>query len=240
VRRAARKALTVASVALVGGAAVGAAIAAVMSNDDATPAGTAGTRSDSVALSGARPAGVRTPGTGNSVAAKAATGGATFAESTRAAAIRRTPAGTTPRGSTTVANRARSDTSGARPAEVRRPPGVSPSQIPAPIRRFVAAVESGDVTQIKQAYPNLSPSEQKAWETVFKQSKPDGAEIREVRGVPSNEPGITVVEFVMAVKFSDRTTKVTTFGRPSRYRARLKREGPNVVLLSLADVAPRR
>jgi serine/threonine protein kinase len=240
VRRAARKALTVASVALVGGAAVGAAIAAVMSNDDTTPAGTAGTRSDSVALSGARPAGIRTPGTGNSVAAKPATGGATSAESTRAAATPRTPAGTTPRGSTTVANRARSDTSGARPADVRRPPGMSPSLIPTPIRRFVAAVESGDVAQIKQAYPNLTPSQQKGWETVFQQSKPESAEIREVRGVPSNEPGITVVEFVMAVKFSDRTTKVTTFGRPSRYRARLKREGPNVVLLSLADVAPRR
>jgi hypothetical protein len=53
-------------------------------------------------------------------------------------------------------------------------------------------------------------------------------------------PGITVVEFAMAVSFSDRTTGTAVAARPSRYRARLKREGPTLVLLSLTDVsAPR-
>jgi hypothetical protein len=118
------------------------------------------------------------------------------------------------------------------------PAGLSLAMVP--IRRFAAAVESGDVQQIKDAYPGLTSSQQKGWETVFKQWKPESAEIRDVRGVPSSEAGITVVELVMAVNLSDRTTKTTVAGRPSRYQARLKREGLNAVLLSLTDVTNRR
>jgi hypothetical protein len=146
---------------------------------------------------------------------------------------------TTPRGSTTVANRVRTDTVDVSPPD-RRPPAVAPSRIPQPIRNFAAAVESGEVARIKQAYPGLTPNQQQRWENLFKQFKPGRARIQDVRGIPSNEAGITVVEFEMAVGFNERTTGTPYAARPSRYRARLKREGPTLLLLSLTDVAPRR
>jgi hypothetical protein len=50
---------------------------------------------------------------------------------------------------------------------------------------------------------------------------------------------VTVVQFTMAVPFSDKTTgDVVTV--QNAYRARLRREGPRVVLLSLTDVPLRR
>jgi eukaryotic-like serine/threonine-protein kinase len=236
VRRAARTALAVAGVALVGGAAVGAALTAAMRRDRVTPTGTIAARGDSIVLSGARPAGTAAPAVDSTVAAKATTGGATSGIGpTRAARRAATP--TTPRGSPPVATRSRSDTTGARTADVRRPAVVAPGLIPAPIRRFVAAVESGDVAQIKQAYPNLTPSQEKGWEQFFKQSKDIRARIQSVRGVSSNDAtGTAVVEFVMALSSSDRASGTTVASRPSRYQARLKREGSNLVLLSLADV----
>jgi hypothetical protein len=109
-----------------------------------------------------------------------------------------------------------------------------------PIRNFAAAVESGDVQRIKQAYPGLTPSQQKGWENVFKQSKVK-ARIQSARGVSLNDAtGTAVVEFVMALSFSDRTTGSEVASRPSRYQARLKREGSNLVIVTLTDVTPRR
>jgi hypothetical protein len=240
VRRAARTALTVASVALVGGAAVGAAITAAMSRDDAAPPGTGGARGDSVALSGTRPTTGTTTGASAAATKTLGAGAPATATPPSGSASRSTPP--TARGTTTVAARTRLDTSAARPAVERRMLTISAELYPSmiPIRAFAAAVESGDVQRIKRAYPGLTPSQQRNWENVLKQSKPESAEIREPRGVPSNEPGITVVEFTMVVKFTDKATKTTTFGRPSRYRAKLKREGPNAVLVSLTDVNPAR
>jgi hypothetical protein len=112
--------------------------------------------------------------------------------------------------------------------------------IPEPIQRFAAAVRSGDVDALKRAYPGLTPSQQKNWETVFKQSKPEAATITDIRGVSRNiTTGITVVEFAMAVSFSDRTTGTPVATRPTRYRATIKQEGTNAFLQSLAEVARR-
>lgn len=109
-----------------------------------------------------------------------------------------------------------------------------------PIGNFAAAVQSGDVREIQKAYPRIPANQQRGWETTFRQWKPESAEIRGVKGVASNEAGITIVDFVMAVKFSDRATKTAVSVPPYRYRARLKREGPNVVLLELTHLgAPR-
>jgi hypothetical protein len=113
--------------------------------------------------------------------------------------------------------------------------------IPAPIRRFVAAVESGDVAQIKQAYPGLTPSQEKNWENFFKQSTQIRASIRSVRGVSSNDAtGTAVVEFVMGLGSSDRASGTPVTSPPRRYQARLRREGSNLVLVSLTDVTSRR
>ena len=109
-----------------------------------------------------------------------------------------------------------------------------------PIRNFAAAVESGDVQRIKQAYPGLTPSQQKSWENVFKQSKVK-ARIQAPRGVSLNDAtGIAVVEFVLALTFNDRTTGSEVAARPSRYQATLKREGSNLVIVQLTDVTTRR
>jgi hypothetical protein len=109
-----------------------------------------------------------------------------------------------------------------------------------PIRNFAAAVESGDVQRIKQAYPGLTPNQQKNWENVFKQSKVR-ARIQSPRGISMNEAaGTAVVEFVLALTFSDRATGSEVAARPSRYQATLKREGSNLVIVQLTDVTTRR
>jgi eukaryotic-like serine/threonine-protein kinase len=241
VRRAARTALAVAGVALIGGAAVGAAVTMAMRRDRATPAPAGIARADSVGLAGERPA-IRGATTGvRAVATKASPGPAPTSAGTPRTTAGRPSTPATPRGSTTVASRARGDTGGARPTSERRVPAISPALSPAmvPIRNFAAAVESGDVQKIKQAYPGLTPGQQKSWENVFKQSKVK-ARIQSPRGISMNEAaGTAVVEFVMILTFSDRTTGSEVAGRPSRYQARLKREGSNLVIVSLTDVTRR-
>ncbi len=245
VSRAARTALTVAGVALLGGAVVGAALTVAMRRDGGAAARTANSP-DTLPGGPVRPAGsgataVSLPGSKTAVGPGPTT--------TTVGAGRQTPAGsrsatpTTPRGSTTVASRSRADTalpSVARSAERRRPMGVPTSMIPEPIQRFAAAVRAGDVEAIKRAYPGLTPTQQKNWETVFKQSKPETATITDIRGVSTNvATGISVVEFAMAVSFSDRTTGTPVAGRPTRFRATIKREGANAFLQSLAEVTRR-
>jgi serine/threonine-protein kinase len=238
VRRATRTAVAVAGVALIGGAAVGAALTVAMRRDRPDP-GRVATRNDSLAPGGARSSATNVAG-----ASAAATTKAPPAKSgTDSAARRATPASRTvptppptPRGSTTAVGSRRGDTMATRSAGERRtspliPAALMPAMIP--IGNFAAAVQSGDVQRIKQAYPNLTASQQRGWERTFQLYKPESAEIRDVRGVASGEAGITAVEFVMAVKFSDRATKTAVTVPASRYRARLRREGPNAVLLSL-------
>jgi hypothetical protein len=241
VRSAARKALTVASIALVGGAAVGAAIAAAISRDDETPPPTAGTRGDSVALSGARPATGATTGV-SAIATKtppettAAGVGATGRTTTSRSA---TP--TTPRGSVTGANRARPDSAVVPRPPDRRPMGASstvPPSVLAPIRRFAQAVLSGKVEEIQKAYPRMTENQRKNWENLFRGAKPEETQLREVTGVSGPGPGPTkptVVDFVMAVRFSDRQTGSPIHVPASRYRATLRIEGANLVLYSLTE-----
>jgi eukaryotic-like serine/threonine-protein kinase len=241
VRRAARTALAVAGVALVGGAAVGAALTMAIRRDRpaTVPAGVA--RRDTVRLSGERPAGVGGSTATNAASKTPAGAAAPGSEGGRSTITARTPTPTTPRGSTTVVTRTRTDTGGSRPTTDRRPPGVAPGLIPPPIRRFAAAVKSGDIAQIKQAYPGLTEGQRKKWEELFRSAKPEDAEIRAVRGVSGPDAsGTTVVNFVMAVRFSDRATGTSVAGRPSTYQARLKREGSNLVLISLTDVTGHR
>jgi eukaryotic-like serine/threonine-protein kinase len=242
VRRAARTALAVAGVALVGGAAVGAALTMAMRGDRATPPGPVVARRDSVGARAARLPGPVAPTGATATAKRTSTASGPSSAGTARTTTTHSPIPVTPRGSTTVANRTRSDTGAERAAVERRPPAISPTLTPAmvPIRNFAAAVESGDVQKIKQAYPGLTPSQQKGWENVFARNKVK-ARIQSARGVSRNEAtGTAVVEFVMALSFSDRTTGSETAGRPSRYQATLKREGSNLVIVSLTDVAPRR
>jgi hypothetical protein len=100
-------------------------------------------------------------------------------------------------------------------------------------------VKSGDVQRVKQAYSGLTDNQRKSWEALFRVAKPEEAEIRDFRGVSGPDAaGITVVNFVMAVRLSDRTNGTPVHSR-HRYQARLKREGPMLVLQSLADLPPR-
>jgi serine/threonine protein kinase len=243
VHRAARTALTVAGVALVGGAVVGAALTIAMRGERAATQPPVATRTDSVGLSGARPTTV-----GTTVGARATPkSGTAITDST----VRGTPTTTPPRTSTSTraaavaaAIRARSDTSaGTRPPVERRPAlTVSPAVLPAlgPIRRFADAVKSGEIERIKQAYPGLTDSQRKNWEALFRAARPEEAEIRDFRGVSGPDAaGITVVNFVMALRLSDRTSGTRIEGRPSRYQAKLKREGPTLILVSLSDLPPR-
>ena len=52
---------------------------------------------------------------------------------------------------------------------------------------------------------------------------------------PPDANGITVVDFEMAVRVTNRTTGDPVVVPKSRYRARLKREGSTLVLESLID-----
>jgi hypothetical protein len=109
-----------------------------------------------------------------------------------------------------------------------------------PIRNFAAAVESGDVQRIKQAYPGLTAIQQARWEDVFKKSKVR-ARIESARGVSLNQAtGQAVVQFVMALTFTDKTTGSEVAGRPATFRATMRREGSNLVLVALDDVTSRR
>ncbi len=112
--------------------------------------------------------------------------------------------------------------------------------IPAPIRRFQAAVLSGNVEEIKRAYPGLTDTQRRDWEQQFKMVKPERAEITRVTGISGPDAtGTAVVEFVMAVSFSDRTTRTPVATKPTRYRATIKREGTTAILQSLAVVQSR-
>ncbi|MFN2566868.1 MAG: serine/threonine-protein kinase [Gemmatimonadaceae bacterium] len=243
VQRAARTALAVAGVALVGGAAVGAALSVAMRGDRGTPPTTAGAgaRGDSVALSGVRPAGAGATTAANPTLPKTATGGGPLGTgSTRPSTTTRSATPTTPRGSTTVANRTRADSLGVRLPLTRRPAEVDSFIIPPPIRRFRAAVLTGDVERIKQAYPGLTDNQRRVWQAQFSLHKPERAMISRVRGISGPDAnGNAVVEFVMAVSFSDRTSGTPVAGRPTHYRATIRREGPNLVLQSLAEVTRR-
>jgi serine/threonine-protein kinase len=242
VRRAARTALVVAGVALAGGAAVGAALTVAMRRDRVTPPAPVGARSDSVALSGARPAVTGTTTAAGPAAGKASVGpAASSGEATRPTTSR--PSATTTRPTTTVGNRTRADTAGPRSPVERRPPAIPPDLfLPMiPIRNFAAAVESGDIERIKQAYPGLTAIQERGWANFFKQSKDIKASIRSVRGVRSiDATGNAVIEFVMALNSSDRTSGSLITSRPSRYQAKLRREGVNFVLVSLTDVTGQR
>lgn len=115
---------------------------------------------------------------------------------------------------------------------------IAPANTPAPIRRFAAAVQSGDVARIKLAYPGMTENQRKNWENLFRIAKPETAEIRQVIGVSGPDPGpgkSTVVDFTMTVRFSDRQTGNPVTVPSSRYRATLKLEGGSFVLQSLAE-----
>jgi serine/threonine protein kinase len=236
VRRAARTALVVAGVALVGGAAVGAALTMLMQRDRVTPVRTAGPR-DSLTHKTVSPAGSKSgPDTASG---KGRSAGTTASATPPRHEVSRTPTPTTQRGSTAVVTRPRTDTNivATRREEPRRPPTVAADLIPLPIRRFAAAVESGNVAQIKQAYPNLSPSGEKNWARFFEQSTQIKARIVSVQGVSSNDAtGTAVVEFVMTLSSSDRASGTPVTSRPRRYQARLKREASSLVLVSLVDI----
>ncbi|MDQ3997778.1 MAG: hypothetical protein M3303_12280, partial [Gemmatimonadota bacterium] len=221
--------------------AVGAALTVALRRDRVAPPANTAARRDSVALSGARPA---VAGTTTNTAAAKTPGGSpgSTTETSRPPSTVRPSTTTVPRAPTTVAGRARTDTGSERPSVERRRPAIPPEFSPAmvPIRNFAAAVESGDVQRIKQAYPGLTASQQARWETVFKQSKVR-ARIQSARGMTLNQAtGQAVVQFVMALTFTDKITGSETAGRPATYQATMKREGSNLVLVSLDDVTPRR
>ena len=98
-------------------------------------------------------------------------------------------------------------------------------------------MRAGDVAGIKRAYPGLTTTQQRSWETVFSQSKPENATITAIRGISRNATtGITVVEFEMRVSFSDKATGTPVAFRPTRYRATIKQEGQNAFLQDLTEV----
>jgi hypothetical protein len=102
-------------------------------------------------------------------------------------------------------------------------------------------VKSGNVQQIQQAYPGLTEGQRKKWEDLFRAAKPEDAAISRVRGVSGPDAsGLTVVNFVMDLRFSDRTSGTPVAMRPSHYQARLKREGSKLVLVSLTDITAQR
>ena len=244
-RRTARTALTVAGVALAGGAAVGAAFTVAMREDRAAPVGTS-VRSDSVQV-----AGTGQPARSGATSApkpptKAGVAPPSPGDTGRTATNTRPNPPVTPRTSTAVPQtKARAETVYESPA-ARSVPAVPPSTIPGnlaaafePIRRFANAVESGDVAQIKLAYPRLTDTQQRQWVTLFSKHRPGKAKFQSVRGIPPTEPGVTIVQFTMEVPFTDKSSgDVVTV--QNAYRARLRREGTRVVLESLTDVPLRR
>jgi hypothetical protein len=101
-------------------------------------------------------------------------------------------------------------------------------------------VYSGNVEQIKNAYPGLPENQRRSWQQQFGSWKPERVELSQVRGISGPDAaGVWVVEFVMQVSFSDRNTGTPVASRPSRYRATLKREGPTSILQALSEVTGR-
>jgi serine/threonine-protein kinase len=230
VRRTARTALIVAGVALIGGAVVGAALTVAMRRDrGVAPIAATPARQDSVALSGTPPAAPgSTTGATKAAAGEPRGGGQTPSSNTTRGAA------SVPRGSTTVASRARADSSVGRPLVERREAAVE-ATIPVPIRRFRDAVRSGDVEQIKLAYPALPDKQRTAWQEAFKRMKPERADITYVRGVsPFDATGMAVVDFGMTLRFRDAVGNPVA-ARRAAYRAVLKREGARVILQSLEE-----
>jgi hypothetical protein len=83
----------------------------------------------------------------------------------------------------------------------------------------------------------LSASERKNWENAFGQGKPERVTVTGVQGIsPLDATGVSVVEFTLRVSFTNRTSGESVAARPTRYQARLKREGPNLVLQTLTAV----
>jgi hypothetical protein len=207
--------------------------------DRAKPSWAVAVRNDSVGLSGARPIGIAAQPT-NPDTAKTSTGPSRRnTEPARPASVAGRPTTpTTPRGSTTVAGRSRIDTAVARRPADRRlvvSPALSPALVP--IRRFAAAVQSGDVEQIKKAYPGMTENQRRNWETAFRGAKPEEAQIIRAVGVSGPDPGpnkTTVIDFTMTVRFSHRQTGDIVHVS-SRYRATLRLEGGALVLQSLAE-----
>ena len=237
VRRAARTAVAVAGVALVGGAAVGAALTVAMRRDRGPQVGATGARPDTGAAL------VRSAGVGATAEAHRAVQTASAptgsAVPVRSVPTTRTAPSTSGRGSTAGPIPSRSDTAGPRAALERRPAAAAAANVPAPIRRFAAAVESGDVDRIKQAYPGLTPSQQRAWQTLFRDNKPENADISAVRGISGPDQGVSVVEFTMAVRFSDRRIGTPVQVPSRRYRATLRLQGPSLILERLVELPGR-
>jgi eukaryotic-like serine/threonine-protein kinase len=231
-RRTARTALTVAGVALVGGAAVGAALTIAMRQDPVARPDSLTARRNVGASAGA-PSGTTTRATAPAatVGVKSIPGtdtapGAAVAQ--RPAPSSRSAQPSTSRGAPGVASRARADDSAAeRSITQPRAPALQPEYNPAmiPIRNYAAAVQSGDVQRIRQVYPGLTAAEQKRWEGVFKESKVK-ATVQSPKGL-SIDPaaGTAVVQFDMNLSFIHPTTLSQLSTTRQRYVAWLRRQG---------------
>lgn len=118
------------------------------------------------------------------------------------------------------------------------PPEYNPAMIP--IRNYAAAVQSGDVQQIRQAYPGLTPAEQKSWERAFQVSNVK-ATVQSAKGLAINQAaGTAVVQFDMTLAFIDPATKSQISTRRERYVAWLRRQGQALRIEKLQRSDPAR
>ena len=107
-----------------------------------------------------------------------------------------------------------------------------------PIRNYAAAVQSGDVQQIRRVYSGLTAREQQSWERIFKEYKVK-ASVQALRGLPnSTTTGITVVQFEMPVTLIHPTTLSQISVTRYKYRAWLRRQAQTLSIEKLELIRP--
>ena len=103
------------------------------------------------------------------------------------------------------------------------------------ITRFTNALQQGDLTRARDAFPNLPASEQTQWQNALeKYNLKIRVENRSSRIELSNHDSVANLNVVLRVQYIDKNTKGTISLPPSRRRATLVRQGTGWQLTGLA------
>jgi serine/threonine protein kinase len=116
-----------------------------------------------------------------------------------------------------------------RNVQLRRDSEVEQAAIQAPIDRLAFAIESGEISRVAAAFPNLTPTQRTAWQNLFVQADQIAATTR-VRNVNVDGDAATAdVTLNLTVQQGGARTTSST-----NYRARLVRSGTAWTLVELS------
>jgi hypothetical protein len=106
-----------------------------------------------------------------------------------------------------------------------------PSGVRKPITAFASAIASGDIAQLRAAYPGMSGDEEKGWtDRVFKQA--EGITVRTDYGKANVRGNIAVVDFTVRAHYTYRASKTPMDSRWP-YHATLEKKGKAWQIVSM-------